>query len=323
MTNATWTRRCFIEASASLGVAGLAPTMVLAAQDADMTPVVAATVGASLGEGPVWDDRHACLWFVDINGPALYRMDAAKGDVLRYPAPHKIGWALPARSGKLLCGLQDGLHWFDPQTGRFTFWKAVEPDEPGNRLNDAATDAAGRVFFGSMDLGGSRASGRFYRLSRGYISPVGPAPVAITNGPAVSPDGKRIYFVDTTGRTIFVAALDSRGNVGTAQIFVRFAGDEGYPDGPVCDAAGNLWIGMYAGWGARCFAPDGRLLHFVRFPVANVTKLAFGGRKRDRLYATTAAQQLDAVARAAQPLAGDLFTFVPPIGGFRGSLVKA
>jgi xylono-1,5-lactonase len=48
------------------------------------------------------------------------------------------------------------------------------------------------------------------------------------------------------------------------------------------------------------------LLRTVRFPVANVTKLAFDSTT---VYATTAWKGLDAAAREAQPLAGGLFRF--------------
>jgi len=63
------------------------------------------------------------------------------------------------------------------------------------------------------------------------------------------------------------------------------------------------------GWGVRRYTPQGRLLQCIAFPVANVTKLAFGGADLMTVYATTAAKGLDAAALAKQPLAGGLFRF--------------
>ena len=270
---------------------------------------VAARLGATLGEGPVWDAERSCLWFVDIKGKTLHRFDPATGTLASTVAPGEIGWVLPADNGRLLCGLQTGLHWFDPDTRAFTFWRTVEPALPGNRLNDACTDSQGRVWFGSMDNSEAGATGWFYRLDAGQIDRVGPGPVSITNGPAVSPGGDRIYFTDTVGRRIWQAALHDDGSLGDARPYLAFTGDEGYPDGSITDAEGNVWVGFFAGHGARRFDPAGREIEFVRLPVANVTKLAFGGEGLKTLYATTAAKGLSAEQRAAQPHAGDLFAF--------------
>lgn len=278
-------------------------------------PRVVAKLGATLGEGPVWDASRSCLWFVDIKSKKLHRFDPEGAKLSSADAPGEIGWALPADNGRLLCGLQTGLHWFDPATAAFTFWSAVEPDRPGNRLNDACTDRQGRVWFGSMDNSEGGATGYFYRLDAGQIDRVGPGPVSITNGPAVSPGGDRIYFTDTVGRRIWVAPLQDDGSVGDTRPFLTFTGDEGYPDGSITDAEGNLWVGFYAGHGARRYDPAGREIEFVRLPVANVTKLAFGGEGLRTLYATTAAQGLSAEQRAAQPNAGDLFAFAATVPG--------
>lgn len=278
-------------------------------------PRVAARLGAILGEGPVWDAQRGCLWFVDIKGKKLHRFDPATAALSSADAPGEIGWALPADNGRLLCGLQSGLHWFDTETRGFTFWRVVEPTLPGNRLNDACTDGAGRVWFGSMDNSESAATGHFYRLDAGQIDRVGPGPVSITNGPAVSPGGDRIYFTDTIGRRIWQAALNDDGSLGDARLFLTFTGDEGYPDGSITDVEGNVWVGFFAGHGARRFDPAGREIEFVRLPVANVTKLAFGGEGLTTLYATTAAKGLNAEERAAQPHAGDLFAFEASVPG--------
>jgi len=60
----------------------------------------------------------------------------------------------------------------------------------------------------------------------------------------------------------------------------------------------------------------------VRFPVANVTKLAFGGDDLRTVYATTAWKGLDADQRAAQPLAGGLFCFRADVPGQPQQAVK-
>jgi len=273
------------------------------------TPQAVCAVGATLGEGPVWVARDAALWFVDIKGQLIHRFDPDDGVLKSWSAPAQVGWILPASDGGLMVGLQTGLHRFDPASRRFTLVAAPEADLPGNRLNDAATDHDGRLWFGSMDDSERAATGRLYRYASGRVETTPVAPVTITNGPAFSPDGRTLYHVDTLGGLIHAIEVDEVGSLGPARPFARIDPADGYPDGPTVDAAGCVWIGLFGGWGVRRYSPSGELLEFVRFPVANVTKIAFGGDDLRDAYATTASKGLDSTARAAQPLAGDLFAY--------------
>jgi D-xylonolactonase len=278
-------------------------------------PVSVAAVGATLGEGPVWIARDAAIWFVDIKRQNIHRFDPANKALNSWNTPRQVGWVLPAADGSLVAGLQGGLHRFDPASGAFTLLAEVEMDLPGNRLNDAATDPQGRIWFGSMDDSEEADSGRVYRYADGAVADTGLQPVSITNGPAFSPDGGRIYFTDTLGKVIHVGEVRPDGGVANARPFVRFGPDEGYPDGPTVDAEGCLWTGLFGGWEARRYSPEGELLERVRFPVANVTKVAFGGEDLRTIYATTAAKGLDAAALAGQPEAGNLFAFRADVPG--------
>lgn len=278
------------------------------------------SVGATLGEGPVWVDRDAALWFVDIKESRLHRFDPATELLTSWTAPSPPGWALPADDGTMICGLKSGLHRFDPATKAFSRIAEVEPDRPGNRLNDATVDRAGGVWFGSMDDTEESATGLIYRYFRGMLHAAPLAPVTITNGPAVSPDGRTLYHVDTLGGVIHAVALEG-DEIGAARIFARIDAADGYPDGPTVDAEGCVWIGLFGGWGVRRYDPDGALIGTVRLPVANVTKIAFGGDDRRTAFATTARKGLDAAALAAQPLAGDLFAFDAGVAGLPGHLI--
>ena len=60
----------------------------------------------------------------------------------------------------------------------------------------------------------------------------------------------------------------------------------------------------------------------IRFPVANITKIAFGGPDLRTAYATTAAKGLSAQERAQQPLAGALFAFDPGVAGMPSVLAQ-
>lgn len=274
-------------------------------------------LGAPLLEGPVWVARDQALWFVDIKGRFVHCYDPASGDRQSWDAPAQVGFVLPMRRGGFVAGLQTGLARFDPADGSFAPLIDPEPDLPGNRLNDATIDAAGRLWFGTMDDAEAAATGRIYRYD-GEECVAATAPVSITNGPAISPDGRTLYHVDTLGGTIHACSLAADGTLTDTRLFAQIDPADGYPDGPICDAEGCVWIGLYNGWGARRYSPAGELLETMRFPVSAITKLAFGGADLRTVFATTAAKHLDAAGRTTEPQAGDLFSFTVDVPGVVG-----
>lgn len=259
-----------------------------------------------LGEGPVWWDN--ALWFTDIQQKQVHCFDPAGGPGRSWPAPSPVGFLAPLKNGHFIAGTKTGLQDFDPVSGAFTLIREVEPGRPANRLNDGAVDRCGRLWFGSMDDAEGKPSGTLYRFDRGGLTTMDRGYV-ITNGPAFSPDGRTLYHTDTLQRLIYAFDLGEDGSLAGKRLFAEIETGAGYPDGPVVDSEGCLWTGLFGGWGVRRYAPQGRLLQTIRFPVANVTKLAFGGADLTTVYATTARKDLDAGALAAQPLAGGLFRF--------------
>lgn len=280
--------------------------------------------GCTLGEGPAWDQRRGCLWFVDIKGHLVHRFDPASGAHSTLTAPDQVGWVLPARDGRLLAGVRTGLHALDPDSGSWHHLGPIAGEPAGNRLNDACIGPGGAVYFGSMDDGETAATGRFYRFAQGKVEACGPDGICITNGPATSPDGTAIYFADTVRKHILKAALDAHGRPGHAELLVDTADTfpEAYPDGPVCDALGYIWTGLWNGWGVARYDPAGRLVQKVDLPVANVTKLAFGGADLRRVFVTTARKGLGPAELAAQPMAGDVFAFDSEVPGLPDRTVE-
>jgi sugar lactone lactonase YvrE len=284
-----------------------------------VTPECVWPLACELGEGPLW--WGSALWFTDIKGFKIHRFDPVSGTGRSWNAPAPVGFLAPLENGRFIAGARTGLLEFDPASRIFQTLCVVEPHLPANRLNDGAVDAKGRLWFGSMDDSEADASGVLYQLTE-----VGPktmdSGIVITNGPAFSPDGRTLYHTDTLGRTIHAFDAGDDGTLSNKRPFVTIESGAGWPDGPVVDSKGFVWTGLFGGWAARRYSPDGRLVDEVRFPVANVTKLAFGGDDLRTVYATTAWKGLDAAQRAAQPLAGGLFRFRADVPGMAQRPVK-
>jgi xylono-1,5-lactonase len=278
-------------------------------------PVCVWNVPTALGEGPLWSARDGVLWFVDIRENRLHRYAPASGEKKSYDTPPNPGFIVQHRNGDYIVGLQAGLHRFDPATGAFSLLHAIEPDKPGNRLNDGYLDSEGRLWFGSMDNGEREPTGALYRLDRDGLKKLEDG-IAITNGPALSPDGRTFYHAESTAQTIYAYDVAANGDLSNKRVFVRYKDD--YPDGSVVDGQGCLWNAVWGGWCVRRFAPDGKLVATVRLPCANVTKIAFAGPDLRTVYVTTARKGLSAGELADQPLAGGLFRFQSDVAGLDG-----
>jgi sugar lactone lactonase YvrE len=266
----------------------------------------------ALGEGPLW--WEGAIWFTDIKQKMVHRFDPVTGKGQSWTAPSEVGFLAPLADGHFIAGTKAGLQDFDPASGTFNLIRTVEPEQPNNRLNDGAVDPDGRLWFGSMDDTEALPSGTLYCLDRGRLA-ARDSGYVITNGPAFSPDGRILYHTDTLARRIYAFDIAADGALADKRIFVEIEEGAGHPDGSVVDQEGCLWTSLYGGWGARRYSAKGELLEAVAFPVANVTKLAFGGADLKTIYATTARKGLDAPALSGQPLAGGLFSFTAETPG--------
>jgi len=257
----------------------------------------------SLGEGPLWSARRGALFWVDILAPALHSLDLGSGAVTTWNMPEKIGWAVErAHDEGFMIGLKSGFARFDLETRRIEPIGPPEPDRPGNRLNDAKVDAAGRIWAGTMDDGEIAASGALYRLDPNLAWTRHDDGYRVTNGPTFSPDGSTLYHTDSLARTVFAFDLSDAGALTNKRIFVQFEDSWGYPDGMCTDAEGGVWIAHWGGGRVSCFSPSGRFQRSIALPAAQITSCAFGGAGLDRMFVTSAA-----VGVGDDPLAGALF----------------
>lgn len=273
-----------------------------------------ADVKAVLGEGPVWVEREQALYWVDIKGLKIFRLDNV-GNLTSWETPLRIGSLAPREQGGFISGTERGFAIVDPEEERFELLADPEPERTDNRFNDGKVDRSGRFWAGTMDDTEARSAGALYRLDTlsrwervddGY---------KVTNGPAFSPDGRIMYHTDSARQTIYAFDLDEAGGVSNRRILARFGEGEGYPDGMTVDSEGCLWMAFWDGWCIRRLSPSGEPMLQVEVPVQRPTSCAFGGPSLDRLYVTSASIGLDETDLGVQPYAGGLFVFEPGVSG--------
>ncbi len=244
---------------------------------------------AALGEGPCWEPVEGALYWTDIPAHQVHRL-AADGTHTAWDAGQPVGAIAPRAAGGLVLAARDGFCVMDPATGRLTLLAQVEPDVPGNRMNDGACDSAGRFFAGTMAQDESPEAGSLYRLDPDHGVTRVLAGVSISNGIGWSPDESRMYYIDSLTYAVDVLDYDAAsGAIGNRRVFASAGGDRVMPDGLTVDADGCVWVALWGGGALLRYRPDGRLEQTLQIPAAHVTSCAFGGPGLDTLYITTAA----------------------------------
>lgn len=271
--------------------------------------------GAVLGEGPAWDEARQCLWWVDIERCAIHQFRPAAGEDYAWTLPHRVGFAIPTERGDLVAGTQCGIGRFDAHSGVFSPLADPESHMPYNRFNDAKCDAAGRLWAGTMALSELPGLGSLYCVDVSWKVTRHLERVSISNGLAWSPDGGTMYYIDSPTQRVDAFDFDLKnGALSNRRPIIEI--EDAFPDGMCLDARGNLWVALWGGWGVGCFDPlTGRQIGKVEVPVRDVTSCCFGGENDADLFITTASRDLDAAARAAQPLAGGIFRARPGVSG--------
>lgn len=271
-----------------------------------MTPITrVGTQRDILGESPLWDERAACLWWVDIRQPALRRLDADTGEVRTWPMPALVGCIALVDDGRLLVALPQQIAMFDPASGSLEPFVEPPPMPADHRFNDGRCDRQGRFWVGSMNNITRAPEGVLYCLEGRALRPVR-AGVCIPNSLAFSPDGRTMYFADSLRYEVYGYDYDGATGTPGAERVLATTQSPGFPDGSTVDAEGFLWNAEFHAGRLVRYAPDGRIDRLVALPIPRPTCCAFGGPELGVLYVTTASQHMSAEELQAQPLAGAL-----------------
>jgi sugar lactone lactonase YvrE len=272
---------------------------------------------ARVGEGPVWDDTSGTLVWVDIMSSAVHRYDPTADTDRMIDVGQPVGAAALRRGGQgLILALRDGFGLLDERSGQVDLVAPVEADVPSNRMNDGKCDPAGRFWAGTMGFEVKSGTAALYRLDADFQVSRMLSGVTLSNGLGWSPDGREMYYIDSTTQGVDVFDFEvADGSLGQRRRLISVPREEGLPDGMTVDAEGGLWVALHGSGTIRRYTPDGHVDRVIGVPPRMVTCCAFGGPDLGDLYITTMSLGLSDAARQAQPLAGALFRCRPGVRG--------
>ncbi|CAK7192774.1 6-deoxy-6-sulfogluconolactonase [Commensalibacter sp. Nvir] len=263
-----------------------------------------------LGEGVVWVESEASVYFVDVIGKKIFRYNLETQSKTEWTTPKDPTFIFPTTQKLFLCGMEDGLYWFDTQRGTFFYWLSVEEDFKQVRLNDGYVDERGNLWFGTMDRAAKHPKGALYFLQWMEGKPsikIMDRDYVITNGPLISEQHKKLFHNHSNARLMYQFDIESSGGLTNKKIFAVI--DKGHPDGMTIDEKDNIWVCLYGGHQVRVYSLEGKFVQSFEIPCPNVTKIAFGGKEYRTAFVTTAIKGLSPEEQSQYPQAGSLFSF--------------
>ena len=243
--------------------------------------------GYGLIEGPVWIPNRG-LAFSDVHGGGVYCLHGLGEVSLLFPHRRGIGgMALHERRGMVVGGRNIAFKSF---AGDDTVVLLDRDPARGNvGYNDLATDAAGRIYVGSLGSpvfeAGEQIPGDLHLIDLDGSSRVVGQDVLLTNGLGFSPDGRTLYHSDSGRRAVCRYEVAANGDLGEKQPFAHTQG--GAPDGLAVAEDGSVWVALAGGGVVSVFAPDGSLRENLPVPMPMVTSVCFGGDDLRDLYVVT------------------------------------
>jgi sugar lactone lactonase YvrE len=271
-----------------------------------------------IGEGPLWNSDEQSLYWVDfIEHQQILRFSPQSNRLEIFETGMPV-MALGIReAGGFIAATAKGLANWDTQ--RKTFETVCDPlaGRTGFRFNDAATDVAGRFWVGTLNEANPKGpDGELFCVQGDGSCKLADKDITVANGIGWSPDRKIMYFTDSFRYSVYAYDYDVKaGTIKNRRVFVQTTPDAGIPDGLTVDSEGFVWSAFWGGWKVVRYNPEGKVEHEYRLPVPNPTSCAFGGKRLDELYITTASLGLSEEEKGKYPQSGDLFRLKPGVAG--------
>lgn len=286
--------------------------------------VLAIAAPATLGESPLWHPVEQCLYYCDIAEHQVRRFDPATEELRSWQFDTHVASLAARADGTLLLAQRDGLWRFDRRTGARLQLAPPPYDTAAFRFNDGKCDASGRFWVGTLsDAREPLAALYCFDPKAGLRQMAGG--ITVSNGLAFSPNGRTMYWSDTTSHTVMAFDVDpATGALSGRRDFITFprkvAGEPlsvygGRPDGAAVDAEGCYWVAMFEGARVLRIAPSGEVLRDIRVPVQCPTMPCFGGPDLRTLYLTTSRERRPDDELAAQPWAGGVLALRVDVPG--------
>jgi sugar lactone lactonase YvrE len=281
---------------------------------------------AMLGESLMWDYRDNSLYWIDIEGKKVHQYFAETKIDNELALPKRPGTVvLTEKTGNCVLALEDSISFVTIASKRIDMISGPSFEGKPLRFNDGKCDPNGTFWLGTVDTKNySDPIAKLYKIEKDKTFTVELEGVTISNGICWSPDGTKMYYIDSPTRSVVAYNFDLKtGKKSNPQTVIHTPENLGTPDGSTIDAEGMIWI---AQWGGACVTrwnpKTGEMIAKVDVPAKNVTSVAFGGKNLDILYITTAQIAMSHDEEKQYPEAGHIFYVSPGVKGVKAYIFR-
>ncbi len=274
----------------------------------DIAVSVLSEIACHLGEGPSYDARTDSLFWFDILERKLLQHRFSEGKTDIHPLPMMASALADVDAERQLLVTETGLQLRNRASGALEMLAEVEADRADTRSNDARPHPSGSLWFSMMGRKAEEQAGTIYWFFKGEVRRLF-SHITIPNAICFSPDGAIGYFADTHENRLYRVACDPETGLPVDDPVLTVEGNQmpGGIDGAVVDKQGTLWNARWGGARIDAWSPRGELIRSIQMPARQVSCPAFIGADASRLIATSAFENMDEEARAADPQAGQTF----------------
>ncbi|WP_248313266.1 SMP-30/gluconolactonase/LRE family protein [Bosea sp. F3-2] len=265
-----------------------------------------------LGEGPSYDAGTDTAWWFDILERRLFEARLETGRITIHDLPVMASALAQIDAGRQMLAAEDGLYLREIASGKLTRVAEFAGEDGPIRSNDGRVHQSGTFWISTMGRGAEAGAGAIHAFRGGSVALLFSG-LTIPNAICFSPDGCTGYFADTRENTLYRVALDPVTGLPVEAPSILHKRDAvGGLDGAVTDAQGLIWCAIWGGGCVDVYSPRGDRLRSIAMPARQPSCPVFVGPRFDRLLVTSAHENMNADARAADPDHGR--TFLADVG---------
>ncbi len=242
-------------------------------------------------EGPVWYNDSVLLFVDDgLAGTSadIYQYDPVAEQFSTWPtnATHCVGLSCD-KDGNLI-GASLNILMMNKAGQVIKTLASVYNGKPFDNPNDLIADNKGGVYFTDPDffitVPPQDKTAVYYINPNGNVTRV-IDDLAEPNGLVLSPDGKKLYVVDSGNKYVYSWDVANDGSVSDKLSLAELqtAGGDTSADGMAIDIKGNIYVAT--AMGIQVFSPQGAALTTIVLP-EHPTNCDFGGKDFKTLYIT-------------------------------------
>lgn len=244
-----------------------------------------------VGESCFWDPRDNCLWWTDIEGKQIWRLNG-KNQSSVFNLPDRAGFILPRLDEGFIIGFPKYICISNQSLTSFKKICEIEQNIKETRINDAKVDPFGGIVFGtyneSTDKKNRKPIANLYRIAPDYSITNLLSNITVSNGIAFSCNENIMYFADTPTGTIKKFKYSDNFEEFCELKTNYYFDNVGDPDGGTIDSNNNYWSARIRGNCIICIdSKNGNIIKKIILPTATPTCLAFGGSDLSTLFITS------------------------------------